>query len=210
MKVFHFQTRIGVASSTNIEPLVTRFTRDMRLKMVTLITGGNDNGKSEYAEDLVLKLSPGGTSAGYTRLYLATMSARDDESLKRIEKHILRRKDMEYITIEKSCDIGSIDLEKYGTDGHNTDSSHRILLIEDIPNLLAGEMFQGKDFYPNVSDKIINDIKPNPNNVNVFFLLIFKSIWASPSLTPKYVLIVLVIIAFSSLVNFPHISRIIS
>ncbi len=127
--------------------------------MVTLITGGNDNGKSEYAEDLVLKLSPGGTSAGYTRLYLATMSARDDESLKRIEKHILRRNDMEYITIEKSCDIGSIDLEKYGTDGHNTDSSHRILLIEDIPNLLAGEMFQGKDFYPNVSDKIINDIK---------------------------------------------------
>ena len=127
--------------------------------MVTLITGGNDNCKSVYAEDLVLKLSPGGTSAGYTRLYLATMSARDDESLKRIEKHILRRKDMEYITIEKSCDIGSIDLEKYGTDGHNTDSSHRILLIEDIPNLLAGEMFQGKDFYPNVSDKIINDIK---------------------------------------------------
>ena len=127
--------------------------------MVTLITGGNDNGKSEYAEDLVLKLSPGGTSAGYIRLYLATMSARDDESLKRIEKHILRRKDMEYITIEKSCDIGSIDLEKYGTDGHNADSSHRILLIEDIPNLLAGEMFQGTDFYPNVSDKIINDIK---------------------------------------------------
>ena len=38
MKVFHFQTRIGVASSTNIEPLVTRFTRDMRLKMEQMLS----------------------------------------------------------------------------------------------------------------------------------------------------------------------------
>ncbi len=41
MKVFHFQTRIGVASSTNIEPLVTRFTRDMRLKMKILVFNGS-------------------------------------------------------------------------------------------------------------------------------------------------------------------------
>ena len=40
MKVFHFQTRIGVASSTNIEPLVTRFTRDMRLYMAEVHTFG--------------------------------------------------------------------------------------------------------------------------------------------------------------------------
>ena len=78
--------------------------------MVFFITGGNDNGKSEYAEDLVIKLSPGGRSAGYTRIYLATMGARDEESLKRIKKHIFRRKDMEYITIEKSFDVGSIDI----------------------------------------------------------------------------------------------------
>ena len=122
--------------------------------MVALITGGNDNGKSEYAEDLVLKLSPGGESGGYTRLYLATMSARDDESLKRIEKHILRRKDMEYTTIEKSCDVGTIDIESY-----KESDNKAVLLVEDIPNLLAGEMFQGTDFIPNVSDKIIDDIK---------------------------------------------------
>ena len=30
-----FQTRIGVGSEANIKPLVTRFTRDMRLKMKT-------------------------------------------------------------------------------------------------------------------------------------------------------------------------------
>lgn len=201
--------------------------------MVVLITGGNDNGKSEYAEDLVMKLSPGGRSAGYVRIYLATMGARDEESLKRINKHVYRRKDMEYITIEKSFDIGSvkIDIDNIGiddiddnntainnTDTNNTDTNDidtsnigignkdtnnpdifsidntdtdnevienidtehidndhldangsaiissnpkkikRILLIEDIPNLLAGEMFQGTSFNPDVSDKIVADI----------------------------------------------------
>ncbi|SEQ45980.1 MULTISPECIES: bifunctional adenosylcobinamide kinase/adenosylcobinamide-phosphate guanylyltransferase [Butyrivibrio] len=145
--------------------------------MVFFITGGNDNGKSEYAEDLVIKLSPGGRSAGYTRIYLATMGARDEESLKRIKKHIFRRKDMEYITIEKSFDVGSIDIGNTGirsTSISNTSiadiangnvknvnedkGGKRILLIEDIPNLLAGEMFKGTSFYPNVADKITADI----------------------------------------------------
>lgn len=126
--------------------------------MVVLITGGNDNGKSEYAEDLVIKLSPGGKSFGYTRLYLATMSAKDDESLVRIKKHVLRRKDMEYITIEKSNNLGELDLSKYGSDD-DFYKGHRILLIEDIPNLLAGEMFRDGEFYPEVSGKITNDIK---------------------------------------------------
>ncbi len=145
--------------------------------MVFFITGGNDNGKSEYAEDLVIKLSPGGRSAGYTRIYLATMGARDEESLKRIKKHIFRRKDMEYITREKSFDVGSIDITNIDTsktDISNTSiadiangseknvnedkGGKRILLIEDIPNLLAGEMFKGTSFYPDVADKITADI----------------------------------------------------
>lgn len=175
--------------------------------MVFFITGGNDNGKSEYAEDLVIKLSPGGRSAGYTRIYLATMGARDEESLKRIKKHIFRRKDMEYITIEKSFDVGSIDITNIDTGKTdisnisisnidisnisigNTDIGNigirstsisntsiadiangsvknvnkdkggkRILLIEDIPNLLAGEMFKGTSFCPDVADKINADI----------------------------------------------------
>lgn len=132
--------------------------------MVFFITGGNDNGKSEYAEDLVIKLSPGGKSAGYTRIYLATMGARDEESLKRIKKHIFRRKDMEYITIEKSFDVGSIDITNIdianGSEKNvNEDKGgKRILLIEDIPNLLAGEMFKGTSFYPDVADKITADI----------------------------------------------------
>lgn len=132
--------------------------------MVVFITGGNDNGKSEYAEDLVIKLSPGGRSAGYTRIYLATMGARDEESLKRIKKHIFRRKDMEYITIEKSFDVGSIDITNIdiangSVKNVNEDKGgKRILLIEDIPNLLAGEMFKGTSFYPDVADKITADI----------------------------------------------------
>lgn len=129
--------------------------------MVVFITGGNDNGKSEYAEDLVIKLSPGGKSSGYTRIYLATMGARDEESLKRIKKHIFRRKDMEYITIEKSFDVGSIDITNIditNIDTSKADTGKRILLIEDIPNLLAGEMFKGTSFYPDVADKITVDI----------------------------------------------------
>ena len=125
--------------------------------MIVLITGGNDNGKSEYAEDMVIRLSPGATAAGYTRCYLATMSARDEESLRRIDKHIFRRKNMEYITIEQNCDIGKCILND--SDCESSVDTRKILLIEDIPNLLANEMFKDGEFFPDVHEKIIRDIK---------------------------------------------------
>ena len=71
---------------------------------------------------------------------------------------------MEYITIEKSFDVGSIDITNIdiangSVKNVNEDKGgKRILLIEDIPNLLAGEMFKGTSFYPDVADKITADI----------------------------------------------------
>lgn len=53
-----------------------------------LVLGGARSGKSQYAEDLALKL-------GRQQAYIATANAQnnDEEMAKRIELHILRRKD---------------------------------------------------------------------------------------------------------------------
>ena len=64
MKIILFQTRIGVASSTNVGPLATRFTRSMRLNMipkrpgrgkipVVLITGYLGSGKTTFLNEML-------------------------------------------------------------------------------------------------------------------------------------------------------------
>ena len=49
--------------------------------MMTLVVGGADSGKSEYAERLVVRAGEA------PRVYIATMQPFDQESLRRIEKH---------------------------------------------------------------------------------------------------------------------------
>ena len=48
--------------------------------MLSIIIGGSGSGKSAFAEELVCRL-PG------QRFYIATMTARDPESLRRIARH---------------------------------------------------------------------------------------------------------------------------
>ena len=48
--------------------------------MFILVTGGSGSGKSEFAENIAMKL-------GGKMLYVATMKPYDDECLKRIERH---------------------------------------------------------------------------------------------------------------------------
>lgn len=63
------------------------------MKKITLITGGQRSGKSQYAERLALSLSP-------NPVYMATSRIWDDEHRKRIERHQANR-GKEWINIEE-------------------------------------------------------------------------------------------------------------
>ena len=96
--------------------------------MIILITGGSGSGKSALAESLVPRLAAG------RRIYLATMAAGDRESLQRIGRHRRQRASLGMVTAERSCDLDGLEV-----------SEDALVLLEDVPNWLAGEMFGGGD-----------------------------------------------------------------
>ncbi len=130
--------------------------------MLRLITGGSASGKSAFAERLLeenaerqreaagqLRECEEGT--GPELIYLATMAARDEESLERIQRHVRQRSGKGYRTLEISRDIGSAA----GLIGQES-----FVLIEDIPNLCANEMFSDDgSICADPSDSIIEGIE---------------------------------------------------
>lgn len=102
--------------------------------MLSIIIGGAGSGKSAFAEKLVCRL-PG------QRLYIATMIARDTESVKRIEKHRKQRAGQGFRTLERETDLAGA----VGIDPTETLFPKRAnALLEDLSNLLANEMFSQK------------------------------------------------------------------
>ena len=61
--------------------------------MFILVTGGSGSGKSEFAENIAMKL-------GGKMLYVATMKPYDDECLKHIERHRKMRDGKGFRTVE--------------------------------------------------------------------------------------------------------------
>ena len=91
---------------------------------MTLVIGGAASGKSRFAEEWVMRL-PG------KRIYLATMEALDAESEARIARHRLLRAGRGFETLECSLDLS-----------HCAVPDRANVLLEDLPNLLANEMFR--------------------------------------------------------------------
>lgn len=91
--------------------------------MLSLIIGGAAGGKSEYAERRVLRL-PG------RRIYLAAMEPWDEECRTRIVRHRAARAGRGFETVERYRDLSGL---RVPSDGN--------ILLEDISNLLANEMF---------------------------------------------------------------------
>lgn len=91
--------------------------------MLILVTGGSASGKSAYAESLCLWTSP--------RVYLACMQPFGEEGAKRIQRHRAMRKDKGFITVERFTDLAALLLPPC-----------RCVLLEDLGNLAANEMFQ--------------------------------------------------------------------
>lgn len=96
--------------------------------MIVLVTGGSGCGKSTWAERLVSALP------AENRIYIATMQVYDDESVQRVARHRAQRADKGFTTIECEKDLASADIPDGST-----------VLLEDLVNLMANEMFDGGD-----------------------------------------------------------------
>lgn len=96
--------------------------------MIALITGGSGSGKSAYAEQLTEALSQESTDH---RVYIATMRVWDGESEKRVARHRAQRAALHFETIESPVNIAQVLLPE-----------NAVVLLEDIPNLVANEMFE--------------------------------------------------------------------
>lgn len=96
--------------------------------MIVLVTGGSGCGKSTWAEKLVAGAQQG------KRYYIATMQVYDDESVRRVQRHRAQRADKGFTTIECEKDLASVPVEPGA-----------VVLLEDLVNLTANEMFDGGD-----------------------------------------------------------------
>lgn len=101
------------------------------MSRLILVSGAGASGKSEYAEKLAVDMHED------RLIYVATMSAYDDESRKKIEIHKKRRINTDFETIEKPYGIEEIIpfITPYDSNKKST------ILIECISNLLANEMY---------------------------------------------------------------------
>lgn len=115
--------------------------------MISIVIGGMDSGKSEYAENLVRRLLRGtddDKGATIRGCYLATMIPYGEFGRKKIEKHRAMRSDMELETVEDPYldNIGAIE-------------EADIILLEDLSNLIANYMFERKADYRTSLDSLI-------------------------------------------------------
>ena len=97
--------------------------------MIILLTGGSGCGKSTYAEKIIAAMPR------EKRVYVATMQVYDQESVKRVQRHRAQRADKGFVTVECPLNLSAANVEEGS-----------IVLLEDLPNLLANEMFDGGDW----------------------------------------------------------------
>lgn len=93
--------------------------------MLIVVTGGAASGKSAHAERLVCEAAPS------SRLYLATMQPFGAAAQARIARHRALRQGKGFETVERSLNLAGLALTRR-YDG---------ILLEDLGNLLANEMF---------------------------------------------------------------------
>ena len=112
--------------------------------MVNLVIGAAASGKSEYAEDIVMSL-PG------EKIYIATMEPFGAEAEERIARHRVLRAGKGFSTVERPRDLIGL-----------TPEADWNVLIEDLPNLAANELFSpeggGADAVLSGVDRICNSV----------------------------------------------------
>ncbi len=111
--------------------------------MVSFILGGSGSGKSEYAENLAVRLKNKEEEGHFLKstdvlshiqkphlVYLATMQPQDNESRLRVTRHQKMRAGKGFETRECYTHIEQLSIQE-----------NEILLLECLSNLMANEMF---------------------------------------------------------------------
>lgn len=109
--------------------------------MLTLVVGGAASGKSAYAEELIAR------SDALRRVYLATMEPFGGEARRRIEKHRAMRNGRGFETIECYVNLLSVKLPP-----------DCAVLLEDIGNLCANEIFSPQGSGDGAADSILRGV----------------------------------------------------
>lgn len=99
--------------------------------MIHLVTGGTSSGKSSFAEQLACTL-------GDARFYVATMEPHSAEARERIARHRKLRAEKRFETVERQRDLAGLALPPA--------AAHGVVLLEDIGNLAANELFGAEPF----------------------------------------------------------------
>ena len=137
--------------------------------MIALVVGGAKRGKSMFAQDLAKSLNESfkidlkkdldrnldrSLDNSFKKksgklYYVATMNPYDLEDLKRIENHLREREGYGFNTIEETIDMSKVSklIQKNDT-----------VLIDSVTSLVTNYMFQGKDFFKEVSEDILSGI----------------------------------------------------
>ncbi|MCI8505541.1 MAG: bifunctional adenosylcobinamide kinase/adenosylcobinamide-phosphate guanylyltransferase [Lachnospiraceae bacterium] len=102
--------------------------------MLITVTGGSGSGKSEFAENLLLKLDG---EARTDRFYIATMEPFGEEGARRIKRHRAMRRDKGFETVECYRNLKELVLSE--GKGERTSA-----LLECMSNLAANELFAGE------------------------------------------------------------------
>ena len=106
-----------------------------------LVTGGSASGKSAFAEKLLTERSSEG------RTYLATMRASGEEAQERIARHRKMREGAGFTTVEYPVHISDA-----------VSSCGGAVLLEDLGNLVANEMFADGGWREDAADQIGRDL----------------------------------------------------
>ncbi len=113
------------------------------MNKLVFVTGGAASGKSEHAERILCENAAG------AKLYLATMEPYGEEALNRIERHRKFREGKGFDTVECYTGLSSLELQKR-FDG---------ILLEDVGNLFANEMFRGTGEIEEAVQSVLNGIR---------------------------------------------------
>ncbi|MFI3209238.1 MAG: bifunctional adenosylcobinamide kinase/adenosylcobinamide-phosphate guanylyltransferase [Eubacteriales bacterium] len=111
--------------------------------MVVFIIGGSASGKSEYAENLSVRLAK-----EEPKLYIATMEPFGEEAKYRIERHHALRKNKGFHTREQYRNLEEIKEEGYHT-----------MLLECMSTLLANELFAEEETKEHYLESILHGIE---------------------------------------------------
>ena len=112
--------------------------------MMIFVFGGSGSGKSEYAEQRILE------AGEMPRYYVATMEPFGEEGKKRIERHRKLRAGKGFTTVECAMHLEGLLLSEKGA-----------VLLEDLPNLLANEIWSenGRGWSQDLAEAICRRIK---------------------------------------------------